>query len=90
MTISISNVTVNNGAPWHRYRRADYPGCFGQRYSVHLHFDAEASAGYFGISGNQLVAAWSTPPTPGYYSVRIQAIGTTTGSVARPDLQSMW
>jgi hypothetical protein len=38
----------------------------------------KGSTGYFAISGNELVTTWSKPVAPGYYSVRVHAMGTTT------------
>jgi hypothetical protein len=38
----------------------------------------KGSIGYFAIAGNNLVTAWSVPATPGRYSVRIRAIGSST------------
>src|SRR5712671_2532624 len=38
----------------------------------------KGSIGYFAIAGNNLVTAWSVPATPGHYSVRIRAIGSST------------
>ena len=38
----------------------------------------KGATGYFTVSNNQLVAAWSMPIAPGYYSVRVHAIGTGT------------
>ncbi len=38
----------------------------------------KGSIGYFAIAGDNLVTAWSVPATPGHYSVRIRAIGSST------------
>jgi hypothetical protein len=38
----------------------------------------KGSIGYFAIAGNNLVTAWGVPATPGHYSVRIRAIGSST------------
>jgi hypothetical protein len=39
---------------------------------------SNSAAGYFAISGNNLVTAWSSPVAPGYYSVRVRAMGNNT------------
>src|SRR4051812_11866029 len=78
MSITISNLTVSNTAP------------AGTTIGVLTTTDAsgtvipcnymltKGSIGYFAIAGNDLVTAWSTPATPGHYSVRIRAIATNT------------
>ena len=38
----------------------------------------KGSVGYFAISGNNLMTAWSSPVAPGYYSVRVRAMGNNT------------
>ncbi|TMK50782.1 MAG: hypothetical protein E6G70_05105 [Alphaproteobacteria bacterium] len=90
MAISISNVIVNSSAP---------PGTV---IGVLTSWDAsgnvvpctytltKGSAGYFAVSGSKLVTAWSAPAVPGYYSVRIQAIGTTTRFSGSARLPTMW
>src|ERR1700726_2979358 len=78
MAITISNLTVSNNVP------------VGTTIGVLTTTDAsgtvipcnymltKGSIGYFAIAGNDLVSAWSVPPTPGHYSVRIRAIGSNT------------
>src|SRR5580704_3704524 len=78
MAITISNLTVSNNAP------------AGTTIGVLVTTDAsgtvipcnymltKGSIGYFAIAGNNLITAWSAPPTPGYYSVRLRAIGAST------------
>ena len=38
----------------------------------------KGSAGHFSVSDSKLITVWSKPITPGYYSVRVHATGTTT------------
>src|SRR5712672_2476260 len=78
MAIRISNLTVSNTAP------------AGTTIGLLTTTDAsgtvipcnymltKGSIGYFAIAGNNLVTAWSVPATPGHYSVRIRAIGSST------------
>ena len=78
MAITISNLTVSNNAP------------AGTTIGVLVTTDAsgtvipcnymltKGSIGYFAIAGNNLITAWSAPPTPGHYSVRLRAIGAST------------
>ncbi|MGA7259371.1 MAG: hypothetical protein WBX30_00485, partial [Stellaceae bacterium] len=75
MAITISNLTSGNSVP------------AGTAIGVLTTTDAsgtvipcnyiltKGSIGYFAIAGNNLVTAWSVPAAPGYYSVRIRAIG---------------
>ena len=77
MTITISNLTVINNAPagtvvgelttWNATGNS-----IPCTYSL-----TKGSAGYFAISGNQLVTTWSTQPAAGFYSVRVRAVGST-------------
>ena len=78
MAITISNLTIGNSVP------------AGTAIGVLTTTDAsgtvipcnymltKGSIGYFAIAGNNLVTAWSVPAAPGYYSVRICAIGSST------------
>ena len=78
MAITISNLIVSNTVP------------AGTTIGVLTTTDAsgtvipcnymltKGSIGYFAIAGNNLVTAWSVPVTPGHYSVRIRAIGSST------------
>src|SRR5260370_9719782 len=77
MTITIDNLTINNNAS------------AGTVIGVLTGRDAagnvipcnyrltKGASGYFVISDNKLVTAWSLPITTGYYSVRVHAIGIT-------------
>jgi hypothetical protein len=83
MAISISNLTIGNNAAG------------GTAIGVLSAMDATGtvipcnfvltknSAGFFAISDNKLVTAWSGAIAAGNYSVRIQAIGTTSSFSAR-------
>jgi hypothetical protein len=76
MTIAISNLTIKNNVP---------PGT---TIGVLTARDASAkwipcnftltknSAGFFAISGNNLVTVWSGSAPAGIYSVRVHAIST--------------
>jgi hypothetical protein len=78
MTISISNLTVNNNAP------------AGTVVGVLTALDASGvvipcnftltknSSGFFAISGNNLITAFSGSILAGNYSVRVRATGTNT------------
>src|SRR5271155_4740448 len=78
MAITISNLTVSNNVPT------------GTTIGVITTIDAsgavipcnyrltKGSIGYFVIAGDELVTAWSMPATPGSYSVRVRAIGSST------------
>ena len=78
MTISISNLTVNNNAPAstvvgvltaHDASGTDIPCNF---------ILTKNSAGFFAISGNSLITAFSGSILAGNYSVRVHATGTNT------------
>jgi len=83
MAILISNLTVGNNAPT------------GTTIGVLSAMDATGtvipcnfvltknSAGFFAISGNNLVTAWSGAIAAGNYSVPVQANGITTRFSAR-------
>ena len=82
MTIQISNLTVNNNAP-----QATIIGVLAA-------YDASGtiipctftltknSAGFFAVSGYNLVTAFSGSISPGIYSVRVRALGPATGFIA--------
>lgn len=76
MSIAISNLTVSSNAPTGTVigvlTALDPTGSvIPCTYTL-----TKASAGYFTVSGNALVTAWSTSAAPGSYSVRMHAIGT--------------
>lgn len=78
MAVSISNLSVNNNAPAGTTVGAltvkDASG-----HIVNCNFSVtKNSAGYFTISSSNLVTAWSGLTVPGYYSVRVNAVGTNT------------
>lgn len=76
MSLIISNLTIGSNAP---------PGSVvgvlsahnesGQSISCNFSL-TKGSIGCFAITGDQLVTAWNGSTVPGYYSVRILAIGT--------------
>jgi hypothetical protein len=77
MSITISNLTVQDNAPSGTVigvlTAQDTTTVIACAYTL-----TKGSAGLFAVSGNQLVTAWSTPPVPGFYSVRVHAVGTNT------------
>src|ERR1700740_29702 len=78
MAITISNLIVNNTVPAGTtigvLTTTDASGIvFPCNYML-----TKGSIGYFAIAGNNLVTGWSVPVTPGHYSVRIRAIGSST------------
>jgi len=77
MTILLSNATINNDAPAQTIigtlSAQDQSGnVIPCNFSL-----TKGSIGYFAVSGNQLMTAWSSPAAPGFYSVRVHAIGST-------------
>jgi hypothetical protein len=82
MTITINNLTVNNNAP-----QATVIGVLAAYDAsgavIPCTFTAtKNSAGFFAISGNSLVTAFSGSISPGIYSVRVRALGPATGFIA--------
>jgi hypothetical protein len=78
MTISISNMTVaktaTTGTPVGTLTARDQSGKF-----IACSFAlTKNSAGFFGVSGSNLVTEWSGTAPAGYYSVRVHATGTNT------------
>ena len=78
MPITISNLTISNNVPAGAtigiLTAQDASGAVIQcNYRL-----TKSSIGHFAIVGNQLVTAWSAPATPGCYSVRIHAIGSSS------------
>src|ERR1700758_81518 len=82
MTITINNLTVNNNAP-----QASVIGVLAAYDAsgavIPCTFTAtKNSAGFFAISGNSLVTAFSGSISPGIYSVRVRTLGPATGFIA--------
>jgi hypothetical protein len=78
MAITISNLTISNNAA-----AGTIVGVLTARDSSGNPIPCEyrlskGSAGHFAISGNNLTASWGMVATPGYYSVRVRAIGINT------------
>jgi large repetitive protein len=77
MSIIISNLTVQDSAPSGTVigvlTAQDTGTVIPCTYTL-----TKGSAGLFAVAGDQLVTAWSTPPVPGFYSVRVHAVGTNT------------
>ena len=76
MTISISNLTVAQNAPTGtvvgRLTTRDQSGKFvASNFTL-----TKTSAGFFAVSGSNLITAWSGTAPAGNYSVRVNAVGT--------------
>ena len=84
MSITISNLTVQNNAPSGTVigmlTAQDAGTVIPCAYSL-----TKGSAGLFAIAGNQLVTSWSGSITPGRYSVHVNASGINTGFSASTD-----
>ena len=84
MSITISNLTVQNNAPSGTIigvlTARDAGTVIPCSYSL-----TKGSAGLFAIAGNQLVTSWSRPITPGRYSAHVNASGINTGFSASTD-----
>ena len=78
MAITISNLTVdNNASPGTAIGVLATTDASGAVIPCN-YILTKGSIGYFAIADNNLVTAWSAPPTSGHYSVRIRAIGSST------------
>ena len=78
MTVSISNLAVNNNAP-----AGTVVGVLTARDAsgavIPCNFTlTKGSAGFFAVSGNNLVTAWSGSTVAGNYPVRVHANGINT------------
>lgn len=76
MRTTLSNLIINNIAPTGTIIGAltTQDKCGGSipcTYRI-----LQAGTGIFGIAGNELITAWSTPPAPALYLVFIQVMGT--------------
>src|SRR6266481_1530027 len=78
MAITISNLTVSNNAPAGTTIGALVTADASGTVIPCNYMLTKGSIGYFAIAGNNLITAWSAPATPGHYSVRIRAIGSST------------
>ena len=78
MTITISNFSITNNVPTGtiigmlttRDTSGDVIPC---NYTL-----PKDLAGYFSISDNKLLTAWSRPVMPGLYSVNVRAVGSNS------------
>src|SRR5580704_1129415 len=82
MTITINNMTVNDNAP-HATIIGVLAAYDASGNVIPCTFTVtKNSAGFFAISGNNLVTAFSGSISPGIYSVRVRALGPATGFIA--------
>jgi hypothetical protein len=77
MTITISNLTVATSAPAETV--VGVLTATDARVVVPCDFIlSKKASGYFAVAANNVVAAWSAPPAPGYYPLRVRAVGIDT------------
>jgi hypothetical protein len=76
MTITITNLTVAANAPAGTIVGVLSAGDVGSIIPCNFILSKKAS-GYFAISTNNLITLWSGSIAPGYYPVRVRAVGTT-------------
>src|SRR5215470_17986845 len=77
MTITITNLTVAQNAPAGTIVGVLSARDVGSIIPCNFILSKKA-AGYFAISANNLITVWSGSIAPGYYPVRVRAVGTTT------------
>jgi hypothetical protein len=77
MTVTITNLTVAANAPAGTIVGVLSAGDVGNIIPCNFILSKKAS-GYFAISTNNLVTVWNGSIAPGYYCVRVRAVGTTT------------
>ena len=77
MTITITNLTVAQNAPAGTIVGVLSARDVGSIIPCNFILSKKAS-GYFAISTNNLVTVWNGSIAPGYYCVRVRAVGTTT------------
>src|SRR5262249_18839842 len=74
MTITIGNLTVPLSAPVGTIVGVLTATDVGSVISCNFIL-SKKSSGYFAISSNNLIAVWSGSIAPGYYPVRVRAVG---------------
>src|SRR6516225_2083766 len=74
MTITISNLTVAQNAPAGTIVGVLTASDTGVIIPCNFIL-SKKSSGFFAISSNDLITAWSGSIAPGYYSVRVHAVG---------------
>lgn len=77
MTITISNLTVATSAPAETVVGVLTATDAGAVVPCDFILSKKAS-GFFAVAANNLVAVWSAPPAPGYYPLRVRAVGIDT------------
>src|SRR5215813_11822226 len=77
MTITIGNLTVPQSAPVGTIVGVLTATDVGSVISCNFIL-SKKSSGYFAISSNNLVTVWSGSIAPGYYPVRVRAVGINT------------
>src|SRR5262249_12106180 len=74
MAITISNLTAAQNASAGTIVGVLAAGDAGTRIPCNFIL-SKKSSGFFSISGNNLVTPWGGPIAPGYYAVRVRAVG---------------
>ena len=74
MTITIGNLTVASSAPTGTIVGVLTARDVGSIIPCNFIL-SKKSSGYFAISSSNLVTAWSGSIAPGYYPVRVRAVG---------------
>jgi hypothetical protein len=77
MTITISNLTVTQSTPAGTIVGVLTAREVGSIIPCNFILSKKAS-GYFAISSNNLVTVWNGSIAPGYYPVRVRAVGINT------------
>jgi len=77
MTITITNLTVAANAPAGTIVGVLSARDVGSIIPCNFILSKQAS-GYFAISANNLITVWNGSIAPGYYCVRVRAVGTAT------------
>src|SRR5215472_16432774 len=77
MTITITNLTVTQNAPAGTIVGVLTARDVGSIIPCNFILSKKAG-GYFAISSNNLVTVWNGSIAPGYYPVRVRAVGVST------------
>jgi hypothetical protein len=77
MTITINNLTVTQSAPAGTIVGVLTARDVGSIIPCNFIL-SKKSSGYFAISSNNLITVWNGSIAPGYYPVRVRAVGINT------------
>jgi hypothetical protein len=77
MTITISNLTVAQSVPAGTIVGVLTASDVGSIIPCNFILSKKAS-GYFAVSSNNLVTVWNGSIAPGYYPMRVRAVGINT------------